>query len=203
MIAREGNGSRWSSENLNSIMAIKSVYLREPVIYDAILRIRDEEHRHLSVARTVAGEVIEIFDGRGTVWKATVTSVERRETLARIDEQRQAPPDIHQLVLGLSMIRPAAFELALEKAVETGVSRIIPVLSSRSNVKDAGRRDRFNRIIVEAAKQSKRYYLPVVDEPVSFANVITMEAPTKIVFAERNGRALKPAIKGSPALYLV
>ena len=91
----------------------------------------------------------------------------------------------------------------MEKAVETGVTRVIPVIASRSNVKNAGRRERWQRIIVEAAKQSKRYHLPVLDEPVSFETFSTSKRTTKIVFAERNGTALKPAIKGSPVLYLI
>jgi len=184
-------------------MAIKSVYIRGPEIRDAVLHIRDEEHRHLSVARAAAGETIEVFDGLGAVWNATVTSVGRRETLAQIEGKRQAAPDSHQLILGLALIRSAAFELALEKSIETGVTRIIPVVASRSNVKDAGRRERLQRIIVEAAKQSKRYYLPVLEDPVSFADVLKVEAPTRIVFAERRGSALQSALRGSPVLYLV
>jgi 16S rRNA (uracil1498-N3)-methyltransferase len=111
--------------------------------------------------------------------------------------------DAHELILGQSLIRHAAFEFALEKAVEAGVTRIIPMIVARSNAKDAGRRERWLRIIVEAAKQSKRYYLPVLEEPVSFAKVLDVEASTKIVFSERNGSSLKTAIKNSPVLYLI
>ena len=56
---------------------------------------------------------------------------------------------------------------------------------------------------MEAAKQSKRYHLPVLEEPVSFSKVLEVKAPTKIVFSERNGSALTGAIKQSPVLYLI
>jgi 16S rRNA (uracil1498-N3)-methyltransferase len=184
-------------------MAIKSVYIRNPEIQDALIHIRDEEHRHLSVARAAVGEEIEICDGIGNAWSAIVSSVERRETLARVVASRFVEKDPFELILGLSLIRPAAFEYALEKAVETGVTRIIPVIAARSNVKDAGRRERSKRIIVEASKQSKRYHLPSLDEPVSYPNALKIPATTRIVFAERNGSALKPAIAGSPVLYLI
>jgi 16S rRNA (uracil1498-N3)-methyltransferase len=184
-------------------MAIKSVYLAELVVKDDLVSIRDEEHRHLSVGRAAVGEEIEIFDGHGNVLAAKISALERRETHARVTSHRHAAPEPHELILGQSLIRHAAFEFALEKAVETGVTRIIPVIAARSNAKDAGRRERWHRIIVEASKQSKRYYLPVLDEPVSFKEVLDVEAPTKIVFAVRNGSALKPAIKGSPVLYLI
>jgi len=184
-------------------MAIKSVYVPEPAIKDDLVRIRDDEHRHLSVARAAVGEEIEIFDGQGNVWDAKIYALERRETLARVTVSRKVAPDVHQLILGLSLIRSAAFEYALEKSIETGVARVLPVIASRSNVKDAGRRERWQRIIIEAAKQSKRYHLPVLEEPVSFANVLKVKATTRIVFAERNGAALRPAMNGSPVLYLI
>jgi len=184
-------------------MAIKSVYIPSPDIQNDLVRIRDEEHRHLSVARAAVGEEVEVFDGQGNVWLTKITAVDRRETLAAVTHRHRVDPDPHELIMGLALVRHAAFEFALEKAVEIGVTRIIPIIAARSNAKDAGRRERLQRIVIEAAKQSKRYHLPRLDEPVSFANAMKIQAPTRIVFAERNGAALKPAISGSPVLYLI
>ena len=184
-------------------MAIKSVYIADLAVKDNLISIRDEEHRHLSVARAEVGEEIEIFDGRGEVLTAIIAVIERRETHAHITGKRHVTADAHELILGQSLIRHAAFEFALEKAVEAGVTRIIPVIAGRSNAKDVGRRERWHRIIVEAAKQSKRYHLPVLDEPRSFSKVLEVKAPTRIVFSEKNGYALKDAIKQSPVLYMI
>ena len=184
-------------------MAIKSVYIPDHVVRDNLVSIRDEEHRHLAVSRAAVGEEIEIFDGHGNVLTAKISAIDRRETRAHVTGNRHVAADVHELSLGLALIRHAAFEFALEKAVEVGVSRIVPFVAARSNAKDAGRRDRLRRIIVEAAKQSKRYHLPVLQEPVSFEDIVKVEAPTKIVFSERNGSALKAAIRQSPVLYLI
>jgi len=184
-------------------MAIKSVYIADLAVKDNLISIRDEEHRHLSVARAEVGEEIEIFDGRGEVLTAIIAVIERRETHAHITGKRHVTADAHELILGQSLIRHAAFEFALEKAVEAGVTRIIPLIAGRSNAKDVGRRERWHRSIVEAAKQSKRYYLPVLDEPRSFSKVLEVKAPTRIVFSEKNGSALKDAIKQSPVLYMI
>jgi 16S rRNA (uracil1498-N3)-methyltransferase len=86
----------------------------------------------------------------------------------------------------------------LEKAVEVGVTRIVPFAARRSNGAPARRWDRWHRILVEAAKQSKRYRLPALREPVMFAEALNLEARTKILFAERGGGLLKPALSGSP-----
>jgi len=184
-------------------MALKSVYISNPQVEGDLIRIRDDEHRHLSVARAGIGEHIEVFDGCGHIWDAAISAVDRRETMVRVTGSREVEPDIHALILGQSLIRTSAFELALEKAVECGVTRIIPIITARSNVKDAGRRERWQKIIVEAAKQSKRYHLPILEEPVSFAKILDVEAPTRIVLSERNGTALSRAIQGSPVLYLI
>src|SRR5205823_17170 len=68
---------------------------------------------------------------------------------------------------------------------------------------DEHRHDRWMRIIIEAAKQSKHYYLPKLDQPVAFDEVLSLPASSKIIFAERGGGPLKPALAGSPVLYLI
>ena len=167
------------------------------------VRITGDEHRHLLVARAEVNEIIEIFDGKGKVWTASVDSVGKRETAASVRESRQAPRDSGELILAQAMIRTGAFELALEKAVEIGVTRIIPFTATRSNIATANRRDRWLRIVIEAAKQSKRYYLPTLDPPMTFSQVLSIPAASKIMFAERAGGPLKSALTGSPVLYLI
>jgi 16S rRNA (uracil1498-N3)-methyltransferase len=184
-------------------MAIRSVYLPQPEIQDKHIRIDGEEHRHLVVARAEPSETIEIFDGKGTAWTALVNSVGKRETIVMVTESRTIPRDPLQLILGLALIRLAAFELALEKVVEIGVTRIVPFTAARSNVAPGNRHERWQRILIEAAKQSKQYHLPVLDSPANFDQVISMPATSKIMFAERDGGSLKSAIAGWPVLYII
>ena len=184
-------------------MSLRSVYVEAPSFQNERLHLSGDEHRHLTVARAQPGEVIEVFDGRGNVWTAAIESVNKRETIARITTSRTVPPPSIELILGMALIRIAAFELALEKAVEVGVTRIVPFNAARSNVAEGNRHDRWMRIIVEAAKQSKHYYLPVMDAPRTFDETISIAAASKIMFTEREGGPLKPALSGSPVLYLV
>jgi 16S rRNA (uracil1498-N3)-methyltransferase len=184
-------------------MSFKSVYIPFPDVVDERIRITEEEHRHLAVARVERGEEIEIFDGNGSVWQAAVESVGKKETIAKIKLVRQVHRDSAELILGMAMIRTAAFEWALEKTVETGVNRIIPFVAARSNVQHGSRSSRWRRIIIEAAKQSKRYHLPVLEDSVSFDEIVQRPAASKILFAERDGGSLKSALAGPPVLYLI
>src|SRR5262245_31100712 len=143
-------------------MAVRSIYLPDPQIQNNRIRIEGEEHRHLSVARIEADEAVEIFNGQGDVWMAVIESVDKRSTLARVSEARKVERDALQLTVGLALIRIPAFELALEKLVEVGVARIVPFVAARSNVAAGNRHERWSRILIEAAKQSKQYFIPVL-----------------------------------------
>jgi 16S rRNA (uracil1498-N3)-methyltransferase len=184
-------------------MAVRSVYVFDPLIQGDQIRIGGDEHRHLVVARAEPGELIEIFDGKGGAWTASIQFVGKRETVARVTQSRIIERDPVEIILGIALIRIAAFELALEKVVEVGVTRIVPFQAERSNVSAGNRHDRWLRIVIEAAKQSKQYLLPLLDAPSSFDQVIAMPAGSKIMFAERDGGPLKSALAGSPALCLI
>jgi 16S rRNA (uracil1498-N3)-methyltransferase len=184
-------------------MAVRSVYLPELSVQGDRLQIGGDEHRHLAVARAGVNETIEIFDGKGNVWNVAVDAIGKHETSVRIIESRTIPRDPVEVIVALALIRIAAFELALEKVVEVGVSRIVPFTAERSNVAAGNRHERWLRILVEAAKQSKHYYIPTLDAPVDFEQTLSISAASKIMFAERNGGSLKSALAGSPVLYLV
>jgi 16S rRNA (uracil1498-N3)-methyltransferase len=184
-------------------MAVRSVYLPEPQIENNRIRIDGDEHQHLKIARIEPGEVIEIFDGKGTAWTVVALTVGKRETVAEVKESRRMERDRFELIVAIALIRTAAFEFALEKVVEIGVTRIIPFAADRSNVTAGNRHERWQRIVSEAAKQSKQYHLPALDAPASFDQVIALSAASKILFAERDGGPLKSALSGVPVLYLI
>src|SRR5262245_10722042 len=184
-------------------MALKSVYLPNPTIQEGMITVTDEEHRHLMVARAECGEAVEVFDGMGKVWTIVGTEVGKRRTSLRVQDQRIFPAPKVGLTLGLALIRTSAFELALEKAVEVGVTRIIPFFAGRSNVSRVERHERWRRIVVEATKQSKHFHLPVLESPRTFEDLLTTPATSRIVLAERDGVPLKSALLGPPVLFLV
>jgi 16S rRNA (uracil1498-N3)-methyltransferase len=185
-------------------MALRSVYLPDPSFENQTIRIHGEEHRHLAVARAETGEIVEVFDGKGNIWTVSVVSVGKRETVAQLMESHrvEAAPR-YELVLAQALIKTAAFETALEKAVEIGVTRIVPFRASRSNMAAGKRHDRWLRIAIEAAKQSKRYHIPAVEDVCSFHEILMIPACSKIMFAERSGGPLKSALFGAPVLYMI
>lgn len=132
------------------------------------------------VLRLKPGDPLEVFDGNGRVARGEAperppSGVLRREgvEIAVGETVFRAPPTT-RLVLVQALAKARAMEMILEKAVELGVSRIVPFEAARS-VPRAGGRDagggsgRLGRIALNAAKQCGAAHVPVVEPPCDTA----------------------------------
>ena len=184
-------------------MAIKSVYWPDPRIKDDLISVSGEEHKHLRVSRAEVGESVEVFDGEGRVWDGRFEELNRNSTAIRIHDQRTVPPPEVEIILAQALIKNTAFEWVLEKAAEIGVTRIIPFRAKRSNASGTGREQRWRRIIVEAAKQSKHYHLVHLDTVTDTEHALAVDAHSKILFALESGGSLESALRAAPVLYVI
>ncbi|WP_028080580.1 16S rRNA (uracil(1498)-N(3))-methyltransferase [Solimonas soli] len=135
----------------------------------ASLRLPEGAFRHLvQVLRLRAGDSFIAFDGRGGEYRAELVEVGKREASAKLlafDEvDRESPLD---LTLAQCVSKGERMDYTLQKAVELGVTRIVPLLSSRSVVRlDAERWDKklehWRGIVVSACEQSGRTAVPPV-----------------------------------------
>ena len=99
------------------------------------------------------------------------------------------------------------FDLVVQKATELGVTRVVPLLTERADVRirepqDAKRKlERWQRIALESAKQCGRARLLIIDEPLSFADALSElgNAELRIMFAERSGEPLNETLGAKPA----
>jgi 16S rRNA (uracil1498-N3)-methyltransferase len=128
--------------------------------------------QHLvQVLRLRPGDELVLFDGAGSDWPARLVTPEPGG--ARVEVGPPGPterPPVLPLTLGLGISRGERMDFALQKAVELGVTRISPLLTSRTVVKLAG--DRVERrgrhwlgVITAACEQCGRRRLPVLDAP--------------------------------------
>jgi 16S rRNA (uracil1498-N3)-methyltransferase len=132
--------------------------------------VSGDKARHLGVVlRAQAGQLYELSDGArvclGRIEKVARDSVE----FALLEELPANEPTFHVTLL-LSMVKFDAFEWAIEKATELGVAEIVPLAAARSEkalIAAAEKRsERWRRIVLEAAQQSRRVRLPVL-QPVA------------------------------------
>jgi len=130
------------------------------------VRVEGPALHHLRVARVVPGERVEVFDGRGRAWEASLESLEENAAVLRIGDARQGATG-RTIVLLQGFPKGDKLELVLQKATELGVSAVWPVLTARSVARpkpDAlvARHARWQRIVEEAARQSGRADVPEV-----------------------------------------
>lgn len=145
---------------------------------DAAPQLSEQARRHLKVVRPKEGELVELFDGRGS-WR--VFSFSRGSLSAASDicaDQRRSRPG---LVLFACVTKGSRWDWTIEKSVELGVTRIVPVISDRTIVRvpaneRESKRDRWLRIAEDAARQSDAKWLPEVLAPVDFRTAVQMAA---------------------------
>ena len=126
----------------------------------------DAAHHLGRVLRAQTGQLYELSDG-AKVWLGRIDSVTRdRVEFALVEELPAAHPSVNVTLL-LAIVKFDAFEWALEKATELGVSTIVPVAAERSEkallAAAAKRAERWKKILLEASQQSRRVSLPVLD----------------------------------------
>lgn len=139
-----------------------------------MLSEESSHHIHL-VLRLKAGDEIAITNGKGKLMQGVLNLVDRKKSIFKIITEDIAPPPENKITICFCIIKNTSrFEWFLEKAVEIGVSEIIPVISKRTEKKNV-RMDRMKQIMVAALIQSKQSWLPVFHEPVLFSQAILLD----------------------------
>ena len=148
-----------------------------------------EEARHLqTVLRVKLGDTIQLFDGHGHTRTASVSGLEKNSlTLAAVEPVVSHPQAPCAITLFVCISKGKHMDWTLEKAVELGVARIVPVISDRTIVRvDADDReakaDRWMRIAEEAARQCGRAWLPEILTPRSFKESLALVQQTTPTF---------------------
>lgn len=128
--------------------------------------VEGEKAHHLGrVLRAHVGQLYELSDG-SRVCLGRIENVGRDRVEFALLEELPANEPALQLTLLLSVVKFDSFEWAIEKATELGVSSIIPLAAARSErallAAAEKRSERWRKIILEAAQQSRRVRLPIL-----------------------------------------
>ena len=147
--------------------------------------IEGETAHHLGrVLRAQQGQLYELSDGE-RVWLARIERVARERVDFAFVEDLPAHPPAVDVTLLLSVVKFDAFEWAIEKATELGVSTIVPMAAARSEkalLAAAGKRaERWRKLLVEASQQSRRVRVPTLE---------SVKLPDDALSAERAGPRL-------------
>jgi 16S rRNA (uracil1498-N3)-methyltransferase len=136
------------------------------------------------VLRLRSGNEVVVFDGGGVDYQVRLEVVETKTSLGTVLSANDShnEPGIF-ITLYQALIRSERYEYALQKGVETGISRFVPFTSERTEVSNPShsRMDRWRRIIKEAAEQSGRSVVPQLSDPILFPNMIRNLNPVALI----------------------
>lgn len=154
------------------------------------IELDDNAHRHVArVLRLAVGDALTLFNGDGFDYVGEIGFCDRRTTRVRILSREvlgnESP--LH-LTLFAALLKGEAMDRVMQKAVELGVSRIVPVAAARSEALPAGeRRDKklahWQGVIVASAMQCGRAVLPALDEITPLAAVLDAADDLRWIFS--------------------
>lgn len=133
---------------------------------------------HLSVLRFRGGEEILLLDGTGFLCRCRIVSLGRKGGTARVTQRWRERESAFPITLLQGVPKGDKMDLVLQKGTELGIARFVPVISGRSiqvkggESREGSRLERWERIVREAARQSRRPALPVLTPPLPFAEAL-------------------------------
>jgi 16S rRNA (uracil1498-N3)-methyltransferase len=140
------------------------LYVDQPLAPGQAVRLSpDQAHYLTGVMRLSAGAPLLLFNGKDGEYRATLTDASKRGAIATCDTQTRPltlPPDLWLL---FAPIKKARTDFIVEKAVELGAARILPVQTRHTN-SDRIRQDRLQAHAIEAAEQCGATYVPEVTD---------------------------------------
>lgn len=173
-------------------------FLREEIV------LNEESSRHIvQVLRMKPGELLQLTDGRGNLLTTSIVDDHKKKCVVRIQSSFYHLPRERKVSIGISLLKNASrFEWFLEKATEIGVTEIIPLLCERTE-KQHFRQDRMENILVSAMLQSQQTWLPVLQPPVPFSQVMEIAGHGQLFIAhcleEKKVSLMDAAANSDPA----
>jgi 16S rRNA (uracil1498-N3)-methyltransferase len=161
----------------------------------------EETSRHcIQVLRMKTGAGLQLTDGLGNLYKASLLSEDKKKSVVLIEEHHIVPPPPQKTSIAISLLKNASrFEWFLEKATEIGVTEIQPLISQRTE-HTRFRTDRMNGILIAAMLQSQQVWLPILHEPMVFADCVKQSVWSQklVAHCEEDAKQLIKNLDPSP-----
>jgi len=172
------------------LMRLHRFYIEQPLGEELFVEQSELVHQWISVFRYKCEDEVVLFSSTnvGVDYIYRITSVNKKEVaLSFVSEQKNILPN-KNITLCMAIVKKDTFENIVRYATELGVSKIIPVLASRSEKKNLNL-ERLNNIAKEASEQSGRGDVPVISEILSFNNALEEMKGNTNIFTSLYGEA--------------
>ena len=166
-----------------------------------------KEHTHyvVNVMRLKRGSNINFFNSEGE-WKSEIVFLDKDRVEVKIIEKIKQPKGLSNIELAICLVKKNPMEIILQKATELGVSKITPIISERTEVKELNY-DRANKIVIEATEQSDQLSPPKILEVIKLKDFLNnLDGTSKLLFADVNSKKnlnVETLKQGNPITVLI
>ena len=148
-----------------------------------------KEHTHyvVNVMRLKRGSNLNFFNKNGE-WRSEVIFLDKDRVEVKFLEKIKDKNNLSKIELAICLVKKNPMEIILQKATELGVSKIIPIISERTEVKELNH-ERANRIVIEATEQSNQLVPPEITDVKKLKDFLkTFDETSKLLFADVNSK---------------
>ena len=152
-------------------------------------KLLSKEHTHyvINVMRLKRGSIINFFNIEGE-WESEIVFLEKERVEVKFLKKVKEPQKKNKIELAICLVKKNPMEIILQKATELGVSKIIPIISERTEVKELNY-DRAKKIVIEATEQSNQMFPPEILKVVKLKDFLkNLDQTTKLLFGDVNSK---------------
>ena len=156
-----------------------------------------------NVLRMKEGAQLLLFDGSSGEWLAEVVETGKKRMMLSVVEPTRQQESVPDLWLAFAPVKKGRVDWLVEKAVELGIARLLPVITQRTII-DKLNLDRLRAHIIEAAEQCGRTSLAAIEEPVKLEALLKDRDPARTLYFadETGGEPAATAFRPGAALIL-
>ena len=148
-----------------------------------------KEHTHYitNVMRLKRGSIINLFNNEGE-WESEIVFLDKDRVEVKFLKKVKESQNKNKIELAVCLVKKNPMEMILQKSTELGVSKIIPIISERTEVKELNQ-DRAKKITIEATEQSNQMFPPEILEVTKLKDFLeNLDKNTKLLFADVNSK---------------
>jgi 16S rRNA (uracil1498-N3)-methyltransferase len=152
---------------------------------------KSQSHYVFKVMRIKENEVFSLFNSSGE-WEVKILKISKSIVEFNVTKQLRQKENFKELWLAFSPIKSNYFNFMIQKATELGVTKFLPIIFDRTIVRKINK-ERLEKVIIEAAEQSNRINIPVIEQPQNLKSFLKNDMD--LIFTDLNASNKKIDLK--------
>ncbi len=151
---------------------------------------KSQSHYINKVMRIKANETFSLFNNNGE-WEAKINGISKGIVEFTITKHLRSQENSKEIWLAFSPIKSNYFNFMIQKSTELGITKFLPIIFDRTIVRKINNH-RLEKVIIEAAEQSNRISIPIIEKPQNLNNFLNEnKSKVNLIFTDLNSKNKK------------